>query len=107
MAKTPVVPPGIARTQRDPWNALRRFTPARIGLGGTRLVALDETRERYGVRGAPPAGFRPPERARLIAFWSAACWASGLMVENSLSSLARSFRAKSCVSNSSVRWLRR
>ena len=33
MAKTPVVPPGIARTQRDPWTALSRFTPARIGLG--------------------------------------------------------------------------
>ena len=33
MAKTPLVPSAIARTQRDPWNSLRRFTPARIGLG--------------------------------------------------------------------------
>ena len=33
MAKSPVVPTTIVPTQRDPWNALRRFTPARIGLG--------------------------------------------------------------------------
>ncbi len=33
MAKTPLVPPGIAPTQPDRWNTLRRFTPARIGLG--------------------------------------------------------------------------
>ena len=36
----------------------------RIGVGGARLVALDQARERQGVRGAPPAGFRPRERAR-------------------------------------------
>src|SRR5882672_11008120 len=35
MAKTPIVPPGIVRVQPDPWNGLRRFTPARIGLGRT------------------------------------------------------------------------
>ena len=33
MAKSPFVPTTIVPTQRDPWNALRRFTPARIGLG--------------------------------------------------------------------------
>ena len=39
----------------------------RIGIGGARLVALDQARERQGVRGAPPAGFRPRERARGLA----------------------------------------
>ena len=33
MAKPPVIPSAIVPTHRDPWNALRRFTPARIGLG--------------------------------------------------------------------------
>ncbi len=33
MAKTPIDPPGIVRVQPDPWDNLRRFTPARIGLG--------------------------------------------------------------------------
>ena len=33
MAKTPIVPTGIVRVQPDPWSNLRRFTPARIGLG--------------------------------------------------------------------------
>jgi ethanolamine ammonia-lyase small subunit len=33
MATAPRVPPGTADTQPDPWNALRRFTAARIGLG--------------------------------------------------------------------------
>ena len=33
MAKAPLVSPAIVRTQRDPWNTLRRFTTARIGLG--------------------------------------------------------------------------
>ena len=38
-----------------------------IGLGGARLVALDQARERQGVRGAPPTGFRSRERARRLA----------------------------------------
>ena len=33
MAKPPLIPTAIVPTHRDPWNALRRFTPARIGLG--------------------------------------------------------------------------
>ena len=33
MSQAPLVPPGISRTPRDPWNTLGRFTPARIGLG--------------------------------------------------------------------------
>ena len=33
MAKAPLVSPAIVRTQRDPWNTLRRYTTARIGLG--------------------------------------------------------------------------
>ena len=33
MAKPPLIPTAIVPTPRDPWNALRRFTPARIGLG--------------------------------------------------------------------------
>jgi ethanolamine ammonia-lyase small subunit len=33
MAKTPIVPTGIVRVQPDRWSNLRRFTPARIGLG--------------------------------------------------------------------------
>jgi len=33
MAKTPRVPAGFVATQPDPWNTLRRFTAARIGLG--------------------------------------------------------------------------
>lgn len=31
--KPPLIPTAIVPTHRDPWNALRRFTPARIGLG--------------------------------------------------------------------------
>lgn len=33
MAKPPLIPAAIVPTHRDPWNTLRRFTPARIGLG--------------------------------------------------------------------------
>ncbi|HXF17977.1 MAG TPA: ethanolamine ammonia-lyase subunit EutC [Burkholderiales bacterium] len=33
MSREPVAPGAIAAVQADPWNALRRFTPARIGLG--------------------------------------------------------------------------
>jgi ethanolamine ammonia-lyase small subunit len=33
MAKPPAIPQSRVRTQRDSWNTLRRFTPARIGLG--------------------------------------------------------------------------
>lgn len=33
MAKPPLIPRAIVPTHRDPWNPLRRFTPARIGLG--------------------------------------------------------------------------
>ena len=33
MPKTPSVPPEIGPAQPDPWHTLRRFTPARIGLG--------------------------------------------------------------------------
>ena len=33
MSGKPVIPGAIAPATRDPWSALRRFTPARIGLG--------------------------------------------------------------------------
>ena len=39
----------------------------RIEIRGPRLVVLDQPRERQSVRGAPPAGFRPRERARGLA----------------------------------------
>ena len=33
MTKPPVIEEGTVRVQPDSWNTLRRFTPARIGLG--------------------------------------------------------------------------
>ena len=67
---------GVHQRREPGANVLRLLRPLvgvgavvvrHIGVSGARLVALDQTRERHGVRGAPPSRIRPRQRARGLA----------------------------------------